>query len=46
VLAALRDGRDPLITGAEGLATLTLLVAIEEAHRTGHAVWPAFLEGN
>ncbi|CAA9557801.1 MAG: hypothetical protein AVDCRST_MAG73-3363 [uncultured Thermomicrobiales bacterium] len=29
ILDAFRDGRDPLVTGAEGLATIAAILAIE-----------------
>lgn len=41
ILDALREGRDPLVTGEAALATLALIVAIEEASRTGRTVRPS-----
>lgn len=41
ILAALREGRAPLVTGEEALRTLAVILAIEEASLTGHAVAPA-----
>ena len=39
-VAAIREGRDPLIPGAEARRSLALVLAIYEAARTGHAVPP------
>jgi len=38
ILAALREGRDPSVTGTDGLTTLAVILAIEEADRTGQVV--------
>ncbi|TWD84670.1 putative dehydrogenase [Kribbella amoyensis] len=38
ILAAYRDGRDPAISGRDGLGTVELLCGIYEACRTGRAV--------
>jgi len=38
ILAALREGHDPLVTGVDGLATLAVIVGIEESDRTGQLV--------
>ncbi len=38
ILAALRERRDPLVTGVDGLATLAVILAIEESDRTGQLV--------
>ena len=38
ILAALREGRAPSVTGADGLATLAVILAVEEADRTGQVV--------
>jgi len=40
-VAAIRDGRPPLVTGAEGRRSLALVLAIYEAARTGRAARPA-----
>ncbi len=45
ILDAFREGRPPLVTGDDGLATLATILAIEEASWTGRAArpgWPAF----
>ena len=42
ILGAFRDGRAPLVTGEDGLATLAVILAIEEASQTGRAVRPRF----
>ncbi len=42
ILDAYRDGRDPLVTGEDGLATVATILAIEESSRTGRAVRPAY----
>jgi predicted dehydrogenase len=38
LVAAVRDGRDPLVSGVEGLRTTAMLTAVEESARTGAAV--------
>lgn len=38
IIAALREGRAPSVSGVDGLATLTVILAIEEADRTGRVV--------
>jgi predicted dehydrogenase len=38
LVAAARDGRDPLVSGVEGLRTTTMLTAAEESARSGRAV--------
>jgi predicted dehydrogenase len=42
ILAAYREGRDPLVTGEDALATVSIILAIEEASRTGRAVRPGY----
>jgi len=42
ILAALREGREPTVTGEDALMTLIALAAIAEAGRTGRAVRPAY----
>jgi predicted dehydrogenase len=38
---AVREGRDPMVTGEDGRRSLALVLAIYEAARTGRAVTPA-----
>lgn len=40
ILDAFRQGRDPLVTGEDALATVATIIAIEEASRTGRSVRP------
>lgn len=40
ILDAFRQGRDPLVTGEDGLATMATILAVEEAGRTGRPVRP------
>jgi UDP-N-acetyl-2-amino-2-deoxyglucuronate dehydrogenase len=40
VAGAIRDGRQPAVTGRDGLATVALMAAIDEASRTGGRVRP------
>jgi UDP-N-acetyl-2-amino-2-deoxyglucuronate dehydrogenase len=42
IVAAYREGRDPLVTGEDALATVSTILAIEEAGRTGRAVRPEY----
>jgi hypothetical protein len=37
LLVAVRDGHDPLVSGAEGQRTTAMLAAAEESARSGHA---------
>jgi predicted dehydrogenase len=41
ILDAYREGRKPLVTGEDGLATLATILAIEESSQTGRRVRPA-----
>ena len=41
IAAALRDGREPAVTGADGLATAAVVLAAYQSGRTGRAVRPA-----
>ncbi len=41
IAAAIRDGRDPLVTGEEGRRALSLILAIYESARTGREAVPA-----
>lgn len=45
ILDAVRDGRQPLVTGEDALATVAMILAAGEASRTGRAVRPATLVG-
>jgi UDP-N-acetyl-2-amino-2-deoxyglucuronate dehydrogenase len=45
ILDAYRDGREPLVTGEDALATVATILAVEEADRTGRAVRPGPVEG-
>jgi predicted dehydrogenase len=45
ILDAFREGREPLITGADALETVATILAVEEAHRTGRAVRPGVVGG-
>lgn len=38
ILAALREGRDPSVTGTDGLATLAVILAIDQSDRTKRVV--------
>ncbi len=41
IVAALREGREPSVTGADGLATAAVVLAAYESARTGRPVKPA-----
>lgn len=41
IVAALREGREPWVTGADGLATAAVVLAAYESARTGRPVQPA-----
>jgi predicted dehydrogenase len=45
IIDAYLAGRDPLVTGEEGLATVATILAIEESSRSGRQVEPAFRHG-
>jgi predicted dehydrogenase len=40
-VAAVREGRAPLVPGEEGRRSLALVLAVYESARTGHAVRPS-----
>jgi len=42
IIDAFRSGREPLVTGEDGLATVATILAIEESSRTGQAVRPVY----
>jgi predicted dehydrogenase len=41
IVGAIREDRAPAVTGRDGLATVALMAAIDEASRTGGRVRPA-----